>query len=331
MLKRVLVIIGIVGIVGVTGIAVSAAVADEDSPTYLSPDEAGPDYAVQGEYVGQLDAGSGVGRWGAQVIALGDGQFTLVGYEGGLPGDGWKRGDRRERADGKTEGAVTRFVADDWTAEIRNQVLTVFDAHGPALGTLKRVNRESPTLGAQGPEGAIVLFDGSSAEHFDGGAMTPQGWLKAECSSKRALGDHKLHLEFRTPFKPFARGQDRGNSGVYVQSRYELQVLDSFGLEGENNECGGIYSIAKPAVNMCLPPLVWQTYDIDFTAARYENGQKVKNARVTIRHNGYIIMDDLELPHDTPGRLPEGPDPAPVYLQGHGNPVVFRNIWVVEK
>lgn len=318
-------------VVWVLGIAVSAAVADDDSPTFLSPEEAGADYAIQGEYLGQIDAENGVGRWGAQVIALGDGQFELVGYEGGLPGDGWRRGDRRERAEGTLQGGVTRFVSDAWRAEIRDQVMTVFDERGASRGTMKRVVRESPTLGAAPPEGAIVLFDGSTAEHFDGGKMTADNWLQSECSSKRRLGDHKLHLEFRTPFKPFARGQARGNSGVYVQSRYELQVLDSFGLEGENNECGGIYSIAKPKVNMCLPPLTWQTYDIDFTAARYENGQKVKNARITIVHNGVKIMDDIELPHDTPGRLQEGPGPAPLYLQGHGNPVVYRNIWVVEK
>jgi hypothetical protein len=140
-----------------------------------------------------------------------------------------------------------------------------------------------------------------------------------------------LHIEFRTPFKPAGRGQDRGNSGVYVQGRYECQVLDSFGLEGENNECGGIYSIARPKVNACFPPLSWQTYDIDFTAAQYEGDKKIKNARVTIRHNGIVIHDNLELPKGTPGKNPEGPGPDVIYLQGHGNPVAYRNIWVVKK
>ena len=201
----------------------------------------------------------------------------------------------------------------------------------PGIGRLKKVERKSPTLGAKPPQGAVVLFDGSSVEHFDGAVLTPEKWLTHECSSKAAFGDHKLHIEFRPPFKPLARGQARGNSGVYVQSRYEIQVLDSFGLEGENNECGGIYSIAKPGVNMCYPPLTWQTYDIEFKAARYENGQKVQNARVTLVHNGVKVLDDIELPAATPGRLAEGPDPAPLFLQGHGNPVVFRNIWVVEE
>ena len=314
----------------VLGVAATARAADDDSKTYLDPKSAGPDYVIQGEYLGQVAADGAEDRWGAQVIALGDGTFTLVGYEGGLPGDGWQRGDRREMADGKLTGKIARFEADQWDAEIKDQTLTVFNGGAP-LGTLKKVERKSPTMGAKPPAGALVLFDGSSAEHFEPSHMSDDKLLQPECSSKEVFGDHTLHLEFRTPFKPAARGQARGNSGVYVQSRYEVQVLDSFGLEGENNECGGIYSISKPKVNMCFPPLTWQTYDIDFTAARYENGKKVKNARITIRHNGVPIMEDIELPHDTPGRLQEGPEPAPLFLQGHGNPVVFRNIWVVKK
>jgi hypothetical protein len=161
--------------------------------------------------------------------------------------------------------------------------------------------------------------------------LTEDKHLAVGCESRATFGDHTLHIEFRTPFMPHARGQGRGNSGVYIHSRYECQVLDSFGLEGKDNECGGIYSISEPDVNMCLPPLAWQTYDIDFTAARYENGKKVKNARVTIKHNGVVIHEDLELSKGTPGKDPEGPEPAGVFLQDHGNPVVFRNVWVVER
>jgi hypothetical protein len=119
-----------------------------------------------------------------------------------------------------------------------------------------------------------------------------------------------------------------------VQGRYEVQMLDSFGLEGEQNECGGIYSVGKPAVNMALPPLTWQTYDIDYTAAVYENGKVKTNPRVTVIHNGVTIHDNIELPGErntTAAPLKAGPEPGPVYLQNHGNPVRYRNIWVVEK
>lgn len=112
-------------------------------------------------------------------------------------------------------------------------------------------------------------------------------------------------------------------------------MLDSFGLSGEQNECGGLYSVKKPDLNMCLPPLSWQTYDVDYTAAKYDDGGKlVKNPRVTIRHNGVIIHDDVELPGErntTAAPIGAGPQPGPVYLQDHGNPVRYRNIWVVEK
>ena len=111
-----------------------------------------------------------------------------------------------------------------------------------------------------------------------------------------------------------------------------MQILDSFGLEGKNNECGGIYMIAEPKVNMCFPPLVWQTYDIDYTPAQFEGGKKVKNARITVRHNGVLIHDNVELTHATTAApLGEGPEPGPVYLQDHGTPVRYRNVWVVEK
>jgi hypothetical protein len=129
-------------------------------------------------------------------------------------------------------------------------------------------------------------------------------------------------------YMPTKRGQQRSNSGVYIDERYECQILDSFGLEGENNECGGFYQIAKPSVNMCFPPLTWQTYDIDFTPAKYEGDKKVANARVTVKHNGVMIHDNIELKRETPGRKKEGSAPLGVYLQGHGNKVQYRNIWI---
>jgi hypothetical protein len=303
--------------------------AADDNPAFTTAKDAGPDFAIQGEYVGA----AGDHQWGAQVIALGDGKFDIVGYQGGLPGEGWKRGDEVRRGTGEAKDGVATIKGDEFTVTIKDGVATVTGAGGEKLGELKKVERKSPTLGASPPTGAKVLFRGGPPDGFTNGKLTDDNHLAASgAESKLKLGDHTLHIEFRTPFMPKSRGQARGNSGVYIQGRYELQVLDSFGLEGENNECGGIYSIGKPAVNMCLPPLAWQTYDIDFTAAKYDSeGKKTENARVTIKHNGVVIHDNLELTKGTPGHHPEGPEKDGLFLQDHGNPVAFRNIWVVEK
>lgn len=306
----------------------AATIAADKNPAYTDPAKAGPDFAFQGEYVG----GGEDEKWGAQVIALGEGKFDAVGYKGGLPGAGWKRGDERKPAKGELKDGVVALQGDEWTGTIKDGVITVKDKDGEKIGELKKVERKSPTLGAKPPQGATVLFDGTTPDNFENGKLTEDNLLAASNPvSKAKFQDHTLHIEFRTPFMPLSRGQARGNSGVYMQGRYELQVLDSFGLDGADNECGGIYSINKPIVNACFPPLAWQTYDIDFTAAKYEGGKKVKNARCTIKHNGILIHDDQELTKGTPGHVNEAPEPYGLFLQDHGNPVAFRNIWVVEK
>jgi hypothetical protein len=200
--------------------------------------------------------------------------------------------------------------------------------------TLEKVHRKSPTLGKEPPAGAVVLFDGTNADNFKNGRMTEDGLLEQGCTSKRTFGSHRLHIEFRLPYQPHDRGQGRGNSGLYLQGRYEVQMLDSFGLEGKQNECGGVYSVSAPRLNMCFPPLSWQTYDVDYRAAKYdENGKLLSNPRMTVEHNGVTIHEDLELPGErntTAAPVRAGPEAGPVYLQDHGNPVRYRNIWVVE-
>lgn len=306
--------------------------ASAKGPAYTDPAEAGIDYKIQGEYAGTIETDEGDVDWGAQVIALGDGKFDLVGYKGGLPGAGWKRGDDTMNFSGEIkDGRTAIFQTGENTVEIADGKLALVIG-GNTIATLNKVVRESPTLGMKAPEGATVLFDGTSTDAWENGEIVDGNLLGAtNAFTKEKFGDHTLHIEFRTPMMPKDRGQARGNSGVYMQGRYELQVLDSFGLDGKNNECGGIYTIAEPIVNMCLPPLSWQTYDLDFTAAKYDGDKKVKNARVTIRHNGVMIHDDLELPSGTPGYKPEGPGNESLFLQNHGDPVAFRNIWVVKQ
>ena len=307
--------------------------ADPKNPAFTDPKKAGPDFALQGEYKGKTLTEEGEKVFGAQIVALGNGKFKIVGFPGGLPGDGWKRGDEQLTFEAEAKNGRLEIDADEATVVVEKGAITI-EAGGEKVGTLKKVHRKSKTLGKKPPAGAVVLFDGKkeSLSNWNGAKIVEGKYLGAtNLSSKKGFGDHHLHIEFRTPFMPKSRGQGRGNSGVYVQSRFEVQVLDSFGLDGKNNECGGIYSVSAPAVNMCLPPLSWQTYDIDFTAAKYDGNKKVKNARITVRHNGVVIHDNVELPKGTPGRLPEGPEPQGVFMQDHGNPVAFRNVWVVEK
>ncbi len=290
--------------------------------TFLEPESAGPDFAVQGEYAGQGCA--------AQVIALGAGKFQIVGWTKGLPG-AVADAEKKVQVEAVRAGEKVVFEGEGWRGEIDSGQLRGTDKEGNTW-ELKRVVRESSMLGAKPPAGAVVLFDGTNADAWQNGHMDERKLLAAGTKTKQTFGDFTIHAEFRTPFKPTARGQGRGNSGVYLQDRYECQVLDSFGLKGEDNEAGGLYKISKPRLNMCFPPLSWQTYDIDFTAARFDaEGKKTQNAKATVRLNGAVVQENVELPKPTGGGRPETPEPGPIQLQGHGNPVFYRNIWVVEK
>lgn len=297
------------------------------------------DFAVQGEYAGDVTGADGAKKkLGAHIIALGKGTFHSVFYPGGLPGDGWDGKTRVEKspakeanvpADSKTEGDKT-VVEGGYKATITGETMTGETDKGEKF-ELKKVMRKSPTLELKPPEGAVVLFDGSGTEKLQA-KMTEDKLLMEGVTTKDKFGSFTLHLEFRMPYMPAARGQGRGNSGLYMQSRYETQVLDSFGLEGKHNECGGVYSVKPPDVNACFPPLSWQTYDVDFTAAQFENGKKVKHARMTVKLNGIQVHKDIEVDHATTAApLKEGPEPGPIHLQNHGCPVRFRNFWLVEK
>ncbi len=302
-------------------------------PTYDDPKNVDEDFAFQGEFEGSLPLEEGEVQFGVQVIALGKGQFELVAYRGGLPGKGWN-GEEPRRYRGQKEGDAVVFPGDQGKGVLKNGILQAMTLDGRVVAELKKIERRSPTLGQKPPPGAIVLFDGTGTSQWKNGRMTDDGLLMQGTTSIPTFGNHKLHLEFRLPYQPEDRGQARGNSGVYLQGRYEVQMLDSFGLKGEQNECGGLYSVKAPDLNMCFPPLSWQTYDIEFYAARYdENGKLVANPRITVYHNGVKIHDNVELPGErstTAAPLGPGPERGPVYLQDHGNPVRYRNIWVVE-
>jgi hypothetical protein len=265
------------------------------------------DFPMVGEFLAKS------GKTALQANQLKDGTFLVATYQKGLPGAGWDGSAIDSRV---LDSAALRTLLEGYT----------------------KTERTSPTLGKPAPADAILVFpaDVSPVEN---------GLLQAGGSTTKELGSFHMHLEFMLPFKPGRNpsSQDRGNSGIYIFNNYEVQVIDSFALDSneENNAipleslntqwCGAIYKQKIPDICMAYPPLRWQTYDFDFHAPEFEGGKKVKNARITLLHNGVKIHDNVELPTGT-GSGAKKPQLAKglVYFQGHGNPIVYRNIWATE-
>lgn len=224
-----------------------------------------------------------------------------------------------------------------WGGQIKDGNLKAQSGYGQ-YWELKKIESGSPRAGVKPPAGAVVLLGFDPQKPADLSAWTNPEWKSLDggvmqCApgkganrTKQQFGDVKhLHIEFKLPLEPLQRGQGRANSGVYLADHYEVQVLDSFGLTHTSGDCGGLYNIARATVNACLPPEVWQTYDITFRAPRLDEAGKVKELpRITVLHNGVKIHDNIEIP------LNNHRAKGPLQLQDHGHPIQFRNIWVVE-
>ena len=292
----------------------------------------------------------------AQVIPRGDGTYqinVLPEFDHRCP--------PLAVVEAKTEAKAVVFDDGNWSGRIEDGDFTGL---GPVKGKpaafgMKKVDRPSPRLGAAPPPGAIILFDGTGFDHWAGigkGGQTEEvAWkvvdgvmevaptleehaFASSVGTKKTFQDYHLHIEFRLPLFPEVIGQSRGNSGIIFEDYtfHELQVLDSYGLPGYYDECGAIYNISAPHVNMCRPPLDWQSYDIIYRGPRYaDDGKLLRPARITVNHNGKLVQNELELP-DSPAaehqrrEKPGSRQVGRIRLQNHGDPVQYRNIWLRE-
>ncbi len=252
-----------------------------------------------------------------------------------------KAGEARFELRGPPKDGAVELKGEPWTGTLADGNLRA--SAGEATVDLTFTVRRSPTEGAKPPEGATVLLPLEPGTPPPLAAWTNKHWKRLTDGSMQVrhgstqtvqrFGAMKLHLEFRTPYEPHRFGQGRGNSGVYVLGRYEIQVLESFGLEGSEGHAGGIYATAKPAIDYAaLPPLQWQTYDMTIYPARIDfNGTVLQPPVITVLHNGIPIHQNRELPKPTPGASGRGHGVrGPIFLQDHGNRVCYRNIWVEE-
>lgn len=195
------------------------------------------------------------------------------------------------------------------------------------------------------PKGAVVLFDGKDLSGWvsrDGRSparweVTSDGAMEVrpgtgDIMTRQEFGSFRLHIEFATPYMPEARGQARGNSGVYLHGQYEVQVLDSYQDETfAMGMCAAVYGVKPPDKNMAKPPGEWQTYDITFIAPKFDKeGNPIAYPRITVIWNGVKVQDNVEVKGTTPGGIGGKMRPTgPILLQDHGDKVKYRNIWLV--
>jgi hypothetical protein len=200
--------------------------------------------------------------------------------------------------------------------------------------------------GLQAPSDAIILFDGKNSDEWQSADKSPAKWKveggaftvkegSGDVVTKKEFDDFQLHIEFRTPAVVKGNGQGRGNSGIFLQGLYELQVLDSYdNVTYSNGQAASIYKQTMPLVNTCLKPGEWQTYDVIYTAPKFnKDGMMVTPPYVTVLQNGVLVQNHTAIQGTTPyvGQpewTPHGK--GPIKLQDHGNPTSFRNIWIRE-
>ncbi|HVO57861.1 MAG TPA: DUF1080 domain-containing protein [Dongiaceae bacterium] len=223
----------------------------------------------------------------------------------------------------------------------------IHDRNRPVPPVVTPGTKSTQESAGKAPSDAVVLFDGKDLSQWvqaDGSAAkwkVENGYFEVvpktgELHTKQAFGDCQLHVEFREPDPPKGEDQDRGNSGVFLMGKYEIQVLDSYNSKTyADGQAGAVYGQYPPLVNASRAPGQWQSYDIIFHGPRFDaNGKLTRPARVTVLHNGVLVQDNVELTGPTGHHMrppyEAGPDKLPLALQDHNHPVRYRNIWIRE-
>lgn len=352
-MKRILQLTGAALLCGVSG---GAAQTGQYLPANIASTPAALlAHQIQGEYVGVTSTGDTLGAW---VVANANNSYTVSLLPGGLvripgqPGGGWGGTLRYTGTATWNSGtgayAVTTaagYATTSITGEGYARVLNGTTNASGVTFALNRIQRRSPTLGLKPKPSwgeALSWFDSTAAAANPTAELakwvqnntTPQlngGYLYRGVRTAVTHGAGYLHLEVMQPFRPSARDQDRGNSGVYLHSKYEAQVLDSFGKSVAVNEMGAIYGVNSPAINAALPPMNFQTYDIFFTPRTSGTNGSVPGAAVmTVYLNGVLVQDSTPVPVTTEAGFSGSQlNAGALFLQDHGNNVVYNNIWFV--
>jgi len=300
---------------------------------------------ITGEYTGIFwgRRDKGIVHASARIIAEGDGLYRAVLEAKTSPPLRFEMTGAMKFGEAVFEGEVESRLP---TGRTRGEIFRISKpgiAKSSDLGDflLLRSERRSPTESLAPPRGAVVLLPFEEGKETSLAAWENKEWLclpdgsvQVNGGSNRTAADHGsgvFHIEFMCPFEPEKRGQGRGNSGVYFAGRYEIQILDSFGLEPGMGDCGSIYGIAITRENASLPPLRWQTYDVIYGAPREKEDGSFEPATMTVLHNGVRIHENQPVGRTTTAApFNENAARGPLYLQDHGNPVRYRNIWYLE-
>ena len=246
-------------------------------------------------------------------------------------------------------GRLVRFfcAAVLWAGPVSAQVDTRWPQHSLDRPQPLVVDPGPGALPVPPPKDAVVLFDGGDLSKWAQADGKPAAWIvrdgyfevrpgSGQLVSRDSFGDVQLHIEFMSPSPPRGTGQGRGNSGVFLMNKYEMQVLDSYqNTTYPDGQAGAMYGQFPPLVNASRPPGAWQSYDIIFHGPRFDSsGRLTRPATVTALHNGILVQDDVTLTgpvgHYVRPPYEAHPEKLPLGLQDHGNPVRFRNIWLRE-